>query len=112
MLTKSTPVVAKQAQKELRNRLDKIDKDMTRVLLLLEENLTKLDKKLEEQELMIVTLKRNMNDLRDNMNINRAIVTGKQATLTAEIKRDIKLLAIKGGIVLLAGLALAKVLFL
>ena len=111
MLTKSTPVVAKQAQKELRNRLDKIDKDMTKTLLLLEENLTKLDKKLADQELMILTIKRNMNDLRDNVNINRAIVTGNQKSLVEQIKRDTKRLAIKASIAFFAGIALVKVLF-
>ena len=111
MLTKSTPVVAKQAQKELRNRLDKIDKDMTRLLLLLEDNLTKLDKKLAEQELKLTSLKRNMTELRDNVNINRAIVTGNQKSLVEEIKRDAKRMAIKAGIALFAAIALVKVLF-
>lgn len=111
MLTKSTPVVAKQAQKELRNRLDKIDKDMTRLLLLLEENLSKLDKKLEDQELKLISLKRNITELRDNVNINRAIVTSNQKSLIEEIKRDAKRLSIKAGIALFAAIALVKVLF-
>ena len=111
MLTKPTAVVARKATKEIRNRLDKIDKDMVRVLSLLEENLSKLDKKLEDQELMILTIKRNMNDLRDNVNINRAIVTGNQKSLIEEIKKDAKRLSIKAGIALFAAIALVKVLF-
>ena len=111
MLTKPTAVVARRATKEIRNRLDKIDKDMVRVLSLLEDNLIKLDKKLEDQELKLISLKRNMTELRDNVNINRAIVTSNQKSLAEEIKRDTKRLSIKAGIALFAAIALVKVLF-
>jgi hypothetical protein len=111
MLTKPTAVVARKATKEIRNRLDKIDKDMVKILSLLEDNLIKLDKKLAEQELKLTSLKRNMSELRDNVNINRAIVTGNQKSLAEEIKRDAKRMAIKAGIALFAAIALVKVLF-
>ena len=111
MLTKPTAVVARKATKEIRNRLDKIDKDMVKILSLLEDNLIKLDKKLEDQELKLASLKRNMSELRDNVNINRAIVTGNQKSLAEEIKRDAKRLSIKAGIALFAAIALVKVLF-
>ena len=111
MLTKPTAVVARKATKEIRNRLDKIDKDMVKILSLLEDNLIKLDKKLEDQELKLISLKRNMTELRDNVNINRAIVTSNQKSLAEEIKRDAKRLSIKAGIALFAAIALVKVLF-
>ena len=52
-----------------------------------------------------------MSELRDNVNINRAIVTGNQKSLAEEIKRDAKRMAIKAGIALFAAIALVKVLF-
>ena len=111
MLTKPTAVVARRATKEIRNRLDKLDKDMAELLVLLKDNLVKLDRRLEDQQTLILSLKHNVSELRDNVNLNRAIVTSKQASLVGEIKRDSKILVVKVGIVLLATISLVKIFF-
>jgi len=109
MLTKPTAVIANKATKEIRNRLDKLDKDVAKFEGRVLDELVKLVRLLEEQQTLILSLKHNVSELRDNVNINRAIVTSNQNSLVGGIKKDSKRLAIKASITLFAMVALIKV---